>query len=373
MNMMMVDQTRSCDAGLRICVIPPVDAYNQNALFLGARSDVSSHSANTHWMDCFMAVWDRAKELHVEIGTWDILTPDRADIIVGMTQPNSKNDAIVQKRQWPHLKAVLAVWETALGARYVHNPANYSEYDAILTYNQHVVDFKRYFPLLPRAYYRHRLRTGAAFEQRRLGILVGSNRPFKYRSGLNTMRHGWKFSIMDWLDYVFCPGELIRYRASVGKACAVHPSNGFDICGEGWDLLPETKGKCLGIPKGSTLDYLGNYRFDFAFENHSSDCGLISERIWDALWADTVPVYRGHTQIDKVVPQECYIDATQFDSPKDMLEWIEKCPKNVWADYREAGRSFVMSAAVEPYLPHEFANRFLSTILGLAGPAAART
>jgi hypothetical protein len=111
---------------------------------------------------------------------------------------------------------------------------------------------------------------------------------------------------------------------------------------------------------------LGQYRFDFAFENHSSDCGLISERIWDALWADTVPVYRGHTLIGRYVPKECYIDATEFESPKAMLDWLAECPRDVWARYRQAGRDFVTGPGVEPFLPEAFARDFLKTILRVA-------
>ena len=361
------DHFDSLGAGLRISVIPPVECLNRNAIFLGMRHDSSAHSANIHWMDCFMSVWDRSKELGVEIETWDVLPPGEADVVIGMTPANSKNNAVDQKRKWPHLKAILVTMETALGSRYMLNPRNIAEYDAIMTYNQHLVDNQRYFTYPPRAFHRHRLRTGPPFEQRRTGVLVGSTFLLKYnRMGLMAMRRGWKFSFKDWFDYAFYTGELIRYRARVGRACAVHPSGKFDIFGQGWEIYPETATKCLGVPKESTLDYLGNYRFDFAFENHSSDCSLISERIWDALWADTVPVYRGNKLIDQVIPRECYIDAEQFESPKAMLDWLVKCPKDVWSRYRKAGREFVSGAGVKPYLPEEFAKGFLRTIFRVA-------
>jgi len=366
---MIDDQYDSLGKGLKISVIPPVEASNRNALFLGVRHDhgVSPYSANTHWLDCYMAVWDRAKELGVEIGTWDVLPPGEADVVIGMTPANSKNNAVDQKRKWPHLKAILVTMETALGSRYMLNPRNIAEYDAIMTYNQHLVDNQRYFFLPPRAFNLNRLRTGPPFEKRRAGILVGTNWLIKYnRTGLMAMRRGWKFSLKDWFDYVIYAGELIRYRASVGKACAVHPSGQFDIFGKGWEIYPETAAKCLGVPKESTLDYLGNYRFDFAFENQTSDCGLISERIWDALWADTVPVYRGHKLIDKFIPRDCFIDATQFKNPKAMLDWLAKSPKEVWSRYRQAGRDFLNGPEIKPFLPEGFADGFIKTIIKVA-------
>jgi alpha(1,3/1,4) fucosyltransferase len=352
--------------GLKLSVIPPAVGMNQNALFEGVRHDqqATPMSANTHWLDCFIAVGARAKQLGVQLGTWDVLPPKDADAVIGMTLPTSKDNALDQKRKWPHLKALLITWETSLGSQYLFSPRNTTEYAAVFTYNQHLVDYRHYFPFPPRAFYPHRVRAGPPFTQRKIGILVGTMWPLKYnRTGLMALRHGWKFSFKDWLDYVFCPGELVSYRAQVGKACAVHSSGGFDLFGRGWERFPETATKSLGIPTGSTLDYLGHYRFDLAFENQSSDCSLISERIWDALWADTVPVYRGHKFIDRVIPRECYVDAAQFRSPQEMLDWLADCPEEVWSQYRQAGRAFITGAGVQPYLPEPFATRFLDTVM----------
>jgi Glycosyltransferase family 10 (fucosyltransferase) C-term len=95
---------------------------------------------------------------------------------------------------------------------------------------------------------------------------------------------------------------LIRFRSEFGKICANYEAAPVDIFGEGWEMLPETHAICLGIAKESTLRYVGKYRYYFAFENQTSDCALISERVWDALWGDTVPVYLGHTGLDQFVP-----------------------------------------------------------------------
>jgi hypothetical protein len=181
------------------------------------------------------------------------------------------------------------------------------------------------------------------------------------------MKRGWKFSLNDWIDYVFCPGELIRFRAQVAKACAMYEQKGFDIFGEGWDLLPETRNICLGVPRESTLTYVGRYRYYFAFENHTGHDSLISERVWDALWGDAVPVYRGHTGIDQFIPRDCYIDARDFRNAKEMLDWLYRTPRGRWEKYRCAGREFIGSRSVEKFLPEVFAKRFLRQIAVIAG------
>jgi alpha(1,3/1,4) fucosyltransferase len=352
---------------LKVSVIPPTPAFGDNALFQSGRRDRGSHSPNTHWMDCFAEVYKKGRESSVLFATADVMPKEDADVVIYMAQPSSPKDVVTQKLKRPSQKAILVICETSLGARYALNPRNHIGYDAIFTYVEPLVDDKRYFFLAPRAFYRHRITTGLEFEERRLGCLVGTNRRMRYRTGVFAMRKGWKFSLTDWIDYVFCPGELISYRSQLGKACANYEGYSFDIFGEGWELLSETRHVCRGIPEGSTLSYVGKYRYYFALENHRSDCGLVSERVWDALWGDSVPVYLGHTGIDKFIPSECYVDARQFKDAKQMLDWLHSTPEMTWAKYRTAGRQFIHSAAVDKYLPKAFAEEFVRRVVEIAG------
>lgn len=336
-------------------------------MFEGRRSDDGPHHPNVHWLDCFAAVYERGRKSNILFSTADLLPKSDADIVIHMSQPESPRDVLAEKQGHPGQKAILVLMETSLGGRYTFNRKNHLPYDAIFTYREELVDNVRYFFLPPRAFYRRRIATGLPFEERRGACLVGTNRAFRYRSGILAMRKGWKFSIQDWIDYVFCPGELIRFRSQMGKACATYPDGSFDLFGEGWDLLPETKEACLGIPKESTLTYLGGYRYDFALENHSSAYGLISERIWDALWGDTVPVYLGHKRIDQFIPAECFIDVRQFGSPKEILNWLHRAPKSVWEKYHSAGREFIHGSGVAKFLPEAFAEEFVRRVVEVAG------
>jgi len=334
-------------------------------MFEGRRVDESSHTPNVHWMDGFVESSKKAAKLNILLGTNDVLPVEESDILVCMSQqePGSINQL---KLRHPNLKTILVLFETSLGARYTYNPRNHQEFDAVVTYNSRLIDHQRYFPLPPRAYYRHRIVSGMPFSQRKVGCLVGTNRPMVYRSGIFTMKKGWHFSWKDWADYIFCPGELITYRSKVGKACAQYPGGIFDIFGEGWELLEETRNKCLGIPKVSVLQYAGNYRYYMAFENHTGEHSLISERIWDALWGDSVPVYYGNKRLHQYIPRECFVDASNFGSPREMLEWLTNAPEEVWERYRKAGRDFIHSAQVERFLPEAFAEAFLRPILKFA-------
>lgn len=348
---------------IRVSVIPPTRALNQNALFESRRLDSGAHSPNTHWLDCFAAVRDRGKNLNVLFDTADVVSLEDTHVLVYMVQPDSPRDVLQNKGKHPHLRNVLLMAETSLGCRWVANPENHKIYDAVFTYIETLVDDKRYFFLPPRAYFQDRIKSGLPFANRKMGCLVGTNRRMTYRTGLMTMRKGWKFSLRDWIDYVFCPGELISFRSAVGRTCAKYREKGFDLFGEGWELLPETRVACKGVPQTSALDYIGRYRYYFALENHSGPYSLISERIWDALWGDAVPVYRGNTRLSDFIPPECYIDAARFRSTQELFEHLCALSEHDWRQYRSAGRDFIHSERIAKFLPGAFADRFLGSIM----------
>jgi len=348
-----------------VSFVPPSSEFLKNALFEGRREGSGAHSPNAHWLDCYVALREKAKAHNIIMNTADLIPPEQADIVVYMLQPTPK-EIIEFKRQNPRKKALVILLETSLGAAYAFDPRNHESFDAVLTYKLRLVDHKKYFPMRPRAYERSRIRVGKPFAERRVGCLVGVNRKFRYRSGIMVGRAGWHFSLSHRLDYVFCPGELLTYRSRVGRLCTQYSPGIFDIYGEGWEIYPETRNRCLGIPKVSTIEYIGGYRYYFAFENHRDEESLISERIWDSLWGDAVPVYYGNPNLSKYVPKECFIDATDFASPSEMLAWLTQASEREWSKYHDAGRAFLYSRAIEPCLPEARGNDLLEPFLMLS-------
>ena len=81
-----------------------------------------------------------------------------------------QRDVLEHKRKHPNQKIILVMWETSLGARYTANPQNHRGYDAVFTYVDRLVDGKRYFFFPPRAFYRHRIRTGFLFRAKTRGL-----------------------------------------------------------------------------------------------------------------------------------------------------------------------------------------------------------
>jgi alpha(1,3/1,4) fucosyltransferase len=69
--------------------------------------------------------------------------------------------------------------------------------------------------------------------------------------------------------------------------------------------------------------FLSKYRFSIVFENSIYD-GYTSEKIVDAFHAATIPIYFGNSKIDLDINKEAIINAHDFDSMDDLVDFVMK-------------------------------------------------
>ncbi len=153
----------------------------------------------------------------------------------------------------------------------------------------------------------------------------------------------------------FGSGELYSTRitamAALAKLDAVH------LYGRAWDQwwhprsmwLPYWRNRkaLMAIYKGgcrSKYEVLSRYRFCLCIENIAMD-GYVTEKIFDCLYAGTIPVYWGARDIEKYVPKETYIDGRQFGSWEEMWFAVRQLSPGQVAAMKEAGRAFFKSEA----------------------------
>jgi alpha(1,3/1,4) fucosyltransferase len=68
------------------------------------------------------------------------------------------------------------------------------------------------------------------------------------------------------------------------------------------------------------IDYLSKFKFTIAFEN-SRRTGYATEKLYDALRADTVPVYWGDPYVSKIVNPAALV-VVNSDWERDVLPWL---------------------------------------------------
>lgn len=129
----------------------------------------------------------------------------------------------------------------------------------------------------------------------------------------------------------------------------------IDLYGRGWDQwwspksmwLPywQNRTTLMSIYRGSCkskFEVLSQYKFCLCFENMDMD-GYITEKIFDCLYAGTIPLYLGAKDVADYVPNNVYIDCRRFVSWKDMWAFVKGMPDSSIQEMREAGRSFFNS------------------------------
>lgn len=146
-------------------------------------------------------------------------------------------------------------------------------------------------------------------------------------------------------------GKRIEAMAHLSKLGVV------DLYGRGWDqwwshrsmwppywrnyrtLMSIYRGSCE-----SKYEVLSRYRFSLCLENMAM-AGYVTEKLFDCLYAGTIPLYLGATDIESLIPSGVYVDCRHFGSWEEMGNKVMNMQDNETASMREAGRAFIRSEA----------------------------
>ena len=102
---------------------------------------------------------------------------------------------------------------------------------------------------------------------------------------------------------------------------------------------------------------LASYDFALCFENAYIK-GWLTEKLFECLRVGTIPIYWGATDIEELVPPDCFIDMRQFTNYSQLLECLKALDRETVRRYREAGRAFLESKAFNPFSKERFAGIF---------------
>lgn len=163
--------------------------------------------------------------------------------------------------------------------------------------------------------------------QRRMVMINGNHKPTSFKGELYSKRI-----------------EALAALAKFGKV---------DLYGRGWERwwsrnslwMPywRHRGALMSIYKGSCqskYEVLSRYEFALCFENMAMK-GYITEKLFDCLYAGTVPLYLGATDISEWIPEDVYIDCRQFTSWEQMQDVLMNMPTEQVHLMKEAGRAFL--------------------------------
>lgn len=128
-----------------------------------------------------------------------------------------------------------------------------------------------------------------------------------------------------------------------------------DLYGMGWDRwwsreafwLPYWRNRnvLMSIYKGSCsskFEVLKNYEFCLCFENMEMK-GYITEKIFDCLYAGTIPLYLGAPDILEYIPENIFVDCRKYSTWQEMWDDVSVMSSYQIEEMRNAGRSYLKS------------------------------
>jgi len=353
----------------KILLQVPSPMLGNNKLF---SKEIEVNNQNDIWR----ALKRRFSELGYEVKTADANTLDNCEKILfidsmgvdglnisrGGIKANIKNFfGIKTPRSWPvralyreaiekgmRDKLVLFLWEGK-----AVNPHNYiketwDKFDHIFTWNDDLVDNKKFFKFYLPTPTQKRPDSPLSFSEKKLLVNISRNIRSTDRNELYSERR-----------------KTIQYFDS-------HYPHDFDLFGLKWHqpvtrmekLFPwlikkyvTHQGMC-----GDKIEVLSRYKFALCYENLKGEKGYITEKIFDALIAGTVPIYWGASNIHDYVDQKAFIDRRKFKNNKDLANYLINLKEKEYNEMLRAGQGYLQSEKFKKFSPEYFCDNIIKTL-----------
>ncbi len=210
------------------------------------------------------------------------------------------------------------------------------------------------------------------YSERRLLAMVSS---FKERYGLNRERILSRIiSPLRWLKIFWY--QIIDsqarfpdlYKTRLEAICAFSSKDNFYLFGRQWDIAIKYYNtiSCLNFANRPVAcdnkhDTLRCFRFTLVFENCIFP-GYVTEKIFDAMLAGSVPVYLGAPDIEDFVPIDCFVDFRNYDDFDDLWRDISMWSEKKWNDTIIKINNFLESDRYAPFKEDNVAQKLFQLL-----------
>lgn len=296
---------------LRVSVIID-EPYQQNKIF-----DENDSIINRD--DCQRPLIELKRKLrqsNVFLDTVDITSVDSCDLAFFINVPDSSNEYF-KETQRLNKPSYVYINELAMIHPQNADPEMHKHFKKIFTYQQQLIDERTTF----------KINYSFNFSQK-----LDRFRPVPFeKKKLCTLIAGYKK-----LDH---PLELYSQRIKTIRWFERKHSSEFDLYGQGWNnygflrSLITRKFPSYRGPVVEKQEVLSQYKFNICYENAKNVPGWITEKIFDAFFAGTVPVYWGWKGVTDYIPQDCFIDRENFKNNHELYNYLSSMTSNEYERY----------------------------------------
>ncbi len=168
------------------------------------------------------------------------------------------------------------------------------------------------------------------------------------------------------------PNELYSARLKTSAYFSKNYPNDFDLYGARWHNPKTRLQKYLPwlVPKfacyrGLATDKiatLSKYKFALAYENMENVRGYVTEKIFDAIQAGTVPIYWGASNILDYVDAEAFIDRRKFKNDAELAKYLKSVTEEQYQKMLSAGQNYLRTERCKKFFAESFCDRIIEVL-----------
>ncbi len=139
--------------------------------------------------------------------------------------------------------------------------------------------------------------------------------------------------------YSLSAEEIYSERRNVARWFHAHAKTRMDVFGKPAMDTPNYRG--IAEDKAETFS---RYRYALCFENTYHPLwtrGYLTEKILDCMASQTIPIYYGCSNIEELIPADCFVDYRRFSSPEELDAFLQNMTDEEYLGYAERMRNFV--------------------------------
>ncbi len=329
---------------------------NQNRMFENASAELGD---DLHYPSMHMA--QRLKALGHGVATIDTAPLESFDAVVFYDYPTRLSSYFRRLVKSGDKPLYLILFESPAVRPDNWNRANHAPFKKVFTWHPAWADGRKYI----RMHMAHKLPQFAPYASSQAG---------KFCCLIASQKYSW------------VPEELYSERLRAIRWFERNHPDEFDLYGQRWDrfffrkrlslinpVLALLYKKCPWLPRRrlfpsargsvpSKRDVMRQYRFSICYENASYP-GWLTEKMLDAMFAGSVPIYLGDPEVAKLVPTEAFIDKRDFPDYDALYRRLKGMSQADYEGYRRAIHNFVHGELIKPLGAEAFAEMFLREII----------
>jgi alpha(1,3/1,4) fucosyltransferase len=245
-------------------------------------------------------------------------------------------------------KIALFLWEGKSVKPNNYTQAAYNKFPIIFTWNDALVDNKKFFKFFLPCPIRGIIDPPVPFEKKKLIVNMSAN----------------KFSSF--------PGELYSERRKTIKFFEKKYPNDIDLYGPKWNKPASTlqsyfpflveKFSCYQGISENKMETLSNYKFSLCYENLEGERGYITEKVFDCMHAGCVPIYWGADNVMDYIDKNTFIDRRKFNTDQELADYLINMNEDDYSKYLEAMKNYLATDRYKLFLSENFVNTIIKVL-----------